>query len=86
MTDCIHLNYIDEAVYFEFARGNPNIIALRDLQTSILKIRSLLLISYQVLCTLMECLFDFKNGITSNKFPFSDKKGGKNENLFNTPR
>lgn len=34
----------------------------------------------------MECLFDFKNGITSNKFPFSDKKGGKNENLFNTPR
>ena len=34
----------------------------------------------------MECLFDFKNGITWNKFPFSDKKGGKNENLFNTPR
>lgn len=50
MTDCIHLNYIDEAVYFEFARGNPNIIALRDLQTNILKIRSLRLISYQVLC------------------------------------
>ena len=34
----------------------------------------------------MECLFDLKNGMTSNKFPFSLKKGGKNENLFNTQR